>query len=301
MIRTLLFLMLANIAAAQPLILETFIEDYESIEGTVITFPGGWSGSEKTVDLNMPFPAKLGLDTYSFIKVTSLGKAYGGAFRADFFAFHTFLKGAPESVVSWQVEGEAPNRVVRIQYKDVGFTYDTQGDLRASFQLLFYEDGCFESRMGPSNIDSVNLSALFGGYSGPIIGYYRASDDYAGFLDGDPASPTLNTIAESEAHLIGVPVEGQVYRFCADSTMGLEKLRNTVNVRMIANRAIVETPENGQWNGFVTDLSGKLIQYVRFSGTSTELDLPYAGGLYVLYLESTGGRVHRAKLVHSRY
>lgn len=124
-----------------------------------------------------------------------------------------------QSPLSYQLDGVSPSRILKIEWKNCGFSNDASGT--ANFQLWLYEG---------TNIIEVHTgscSASAGAYSGntnpgPAMGIYRFSSlsfcVYGIGLTGNPAAATDTEIINSNCDIFdyslnGTPVSGNLYRF----------------------------------------------------------------------------------------
>lgn len=115
-----------------------------------------------------------------------------------------------------KIDGSSGNRIVKLEWRNVGFTNGPSTD-SANFQIWLYEsDGKIEFRYGPSSVSN----ASYGGLSGPSVGFYvfslKASqigqklESY--FLTGDPANPSIsNFMGASSPRMNATPENGTVY------------------------------------------------------------------------------------------
>jgi len=128
------------------------------------------------------------------------------------------------SPISYVVEGNASNRVIKIEYKNVGFWGDTTENDYMDFQVWLYEnDNSIEYRYGPNSIN--NPTESYEGRTGPMVLFYPSvnvinsgsfnEDGY--FLMDDPVNPTVivanDNTPEPQNTIVGTIPEGTVYRF----------------------------------------------------------------------------------------
>ncbi|MEI6408688.1 MAG: T9SS type A sorting domain-containing protein [Bacteroidota bacterium] len=119
------------------------------------------------------------------------------------------------SPVSILHDGQASNRIFKIQYRNAGFE-DGGAQDSVNFQIWLYEtSNVVEIHFGPRNIVSSVWQAPL---QGPIIAFISSIDDRAYVMEGDPNSPTArffhpsDTLATSDG-LFGAPPQNLVYRF----------------------------------------------------------------------------------------
>jgi hypothetical protein len=77
-----------------------------------------------------------------------------------FTAFHSFCdkidSNGFHSVLSYQLAGASPNRILKIQYKNAGQVDEPLATL--SYQIWLHENGSIEVRVGPNSYTDVALS-----------------------------------------------------------------------------------------------------------------------------------------------
>ncbi|KAA3634849.1 MAG: hypothetical protein DWQ02_10710, partial [Bacteroidetes bacterium] len=127
------------------------------------------------------------------------------------------------SQIGYLVEGEPGSRVLKGEFKNIGFYNDDDGTNFANFQFWLHEsDGAIEFRYGPSNI-TLPLDYLFDDLPGPYVGllngYLYDGEEFGDMymLSGDAADPTYayydGSTGEEPPALEGQPADGTVYRF----------------------------------------------------------------------------------------
>jgi hypothetical protein len=132
------------------------------------------------------------------------------------------------SPISYQVTGMAPNRIFKLEWKEVAFYNEVMenntANNRVSFQLWLHETtNVIEFRFGPNTITQPNLIHDFEGK--PWCGFIKNFNTNSGVTDGfwlvggNVTSPVAVTgsIMQDELTgnqlLSGDPANGQVYRF----------------------------------------------------------------------------------------
>jgi hypothetical protein len=143
---------------------------------------------------------------------------------------------APELVSTFRVvtEGEAPSRVFKMEWNEVGFynLLESTGDYeqRMNFQVWLYEQqGNIEFRFGTNTVTDI-LAIIDEGFLvsalvwdvGEMTG---GSMVYA--VQGPTADPTYTTVTDMDnwipSNLNGIPAEGQGYRFTSTTGNGDER------------------------------------------------------------------------------
>lgn len=140
------------------------------------------------------------------------------------------------SNISYLLEGAPGSRILKIEWKNVGFYSELEFDNISTdftnFQLWLYEgSNDIEIHFGPNSITQPNLS--FDGEAGTYIGLFPEVDfdneTVIGTgieLSGNPRSPTvLATSSIYTNFLNGVIPNGTIYKF-AMRTSGISELKN---------------------------------------------------------------------------
>lgn len=192
---------------AQNYTLETGMTEYQHLTNDTILSENGWVA--QLYPINLPFTIRVSNTDINRIFVYTDGIIYrlsGGQYRNLLFPYgNTPLRqkeGDSTSHVSYVVEGESPNRIVKVQFRNAGFAADeTHSDL-VNFQVWFHEGGLRNEVMyGPVEI---NQMRAFNGAYGPLIGLGSQ------YIVGTPANATIST---STRGLNGVPPEGMRLSF----------------------------------------------------------------------------------------
>jgi len=124
--------------------------------------------------------------------------------------------GTSQSPISYELSGTSGNRILKVQWKNVGsyneWYQDSTTNDYINFQMWLYEAaGMIQFRYGLSQI--LDIGRFFAGYSGPQIGIaikLGALDlDSIHLLSGFP-DPVLTN---SDVHTVGAPTNGTIYTF----------------------------------------------------------------------------------------
>ncbi len=169
-------------------------------------------------------------DTPNDFGVVSILQVYGADIIDRGFDFNVGESPTGSlSSISYKLEGSIGNRIVKIEWNNVGFFEDvflngTSNSNATNFQLWLFEvDNSFEIHFGPNSITDSNLA--FDGNPGTSIILTEAVDLDNGTLGangayvllGSPLNPTFSnvtTFAQLEnSNLNGVIPNGSVYRF----------------------------------------------------------------------------------------
>lgn len=204
------------------------LDDPQSLEIEV-----GWDDPE--VEIPLPFEFTVGGgEPMSMLLLSGTGEMLMGMSSAGLLdilwpiSLDVMDIGAVEaeefSLIQYQVTGEAPNRILKVEWNEVGLYEEisNQGSttLRLNFQTWLYEtDNIIEYRFGPNTI-SKGLPDTDFLTSGIILDFdYDYYDGLFYTASGAPADPTWTVSDDFYAWyyngsmLDGIPAEGTVYRF----------------------------------------------------------------------------------------
>jgi len=199
---------------------EIFIEDIAS--GVLLTFDTSETG---IFPVMLPYGADIvdrGFDTNT--DIPSLGS---------------------ESNISYLLEGNEGERILKIEWNNVGFYFELQDDDISSdftnFQVWLYEGtNEIEIHFGPNSITQplISFEDEFGTYIGLFSEYDADNDLILGetiMLFGNPCSPI--PVFEPLAFLNDVIPEGTIYKFSFMTSNVEEQLRSSNVVSLYPNPA----------------------------------------------------------------
>lgn len=285
----------------------TFIEPYEELgAATEIPLDDDWG----TIDFTLPigFAFGIGGETYTnmvqagpganFVFPTSSGSNEFGYFSA---LANGAAIGASPSVISYTTEGEAGERICKLQYANTAFEMEVYGpdataQSRVNFQVWLYESNdAIEFRFGENTIDA--NSQVHGPSPGPLIilaldlDLLSGTFDYAVILSGDPSNPTTETpvFGSVQDQLTGQPDNGRVYQFLPTPTSAINTNRPHFSIYpTIADRQLIVDGDVEPLSAYrIYSIEGRLVQSGALSTKTLEIgDLPQ--GLYVLQLGESG-------------
>ncbi|MDX5427591.1 MAG: hypothetical protein LPK79_05755, partial [Bacteroidota bacterium] len=174
-----------------------------------------------SLDFYFSFGSSLGAYDYSNLNLMGIISP----FETDVIDRGT-VGGTTQSTIQYKVDGTAPNRILKIEWKNVG-NYDEWDNLGttndfANFQVWLYETtNKVEYRFGSSTINNPQFW-FYGAPGAPVgIGNLDGMGDLsdAHFLRGAPANPMM---VDSLDYLTGFPASGTVYTF-SQLTVGLDE------------------------------------------------------------------------------
>jgi CubicO group peptidase (beta-lactamase class C family) len=132
------------------------------------------------------------------------------------------------SPISYKLDGTDGSRILKIEWKNVGFFQDILSDNISSdftnFQVWLYEsNNDIEVRYGPNSI--TNPSSSYGGNPGPYIGtaIMSISSWYIEglWLRGNATNPTYTARSQNTQSLSVTPPNGTVYKFSNQPSVGI--------------------------------------------------------------------------------
>lgn len=215
---------LGSTLSAQTYSIQVGMQDYQNLnQATPLDLPLDWDDEVRTVGFGFSFPAGGLMHDSLILNTNGYLTTYDGNF--EFNPYYVDMRGrGDETAITVAREGELGNRILKVEYFQAGFYDDTTGTARTSFQIWFFENGCWEVRTGPSVIVDQNL--IFEGYPGPFIGFANYATGSVQALIGSVDQPFISTL-DSIAFpcMDDVPENGRVYTFCPEGqTTALESI-----------------------------------------------------------------------------
>jgi len=117
--------------------------------------------------------------------------------------------GNIKSSLSYQLDGSPGQRILKIEYKECGFSLD-RVDESFNYQVWLFEDGGkVDIRIGSNNAD-LAITPFVG-----LINMNRNTQTSAFMVYGNPSSPQSQSLGEIDdiVYLNSVPVNGTIYSF----------------------------------------------------------------------------------------
>ena len=208
--------------------------------------------------------------------------------------------GVSQSNISYDIDGFIGNRILKIQWKNVGSygEYDVGGNsMSINFQLWFYEQGKYiEVRYGSSNVSDANVF-LEGeiGVGVAIVDDINNLSPNDSFLTGITTFPSITNVY---SRMNGIPQNGQVYRFAPTLSIGVDEL-NADKVAIFPNPCADKlnfTAEKIQEYA-IYHIDGKLIKEGVIASSNT-LDISdVSKGNYLLVLTNIEGEIFHSKFI----
>jgi hypothetical protein len=224
----LLFISLSTINAAPPF---TYTFSYSNttytplVSPTVVVSNSGFNGSYYNINIGYNFNY-FGTN-YSSITFNTDGYCIMGISTSNygFYTMYANLKGLGQSQISYLLDasGGPGNRILKLEWKSVGFVMDFSNSDSASFQIWLYEAANkVEYHFGAWAINPSHYSAIFSNSTG----VFSAFDDPSGTpyynLQGNPAMPSFVYNPSANLFLNGYPPNGMVYTFTPSSATGIK-------------------------------------------------------------------------------
>ncbi len=231
-----------------------------SSPSTPIDWPFDWDDEFAVIPFGFSFP--VAGQTYDSLVLSSNGWGITLDDVHEFNAYYVDLIAAgDETSVSYKNEVVDGANVLKVEFLNAGFYEDTTGTARTSFQFWFYDNGCWESRIGPSFI--VDTVQIFEQYPGPFIGYANYTNEQVLAVVGPSNAPELLTIDSiAFPSLNDVPFDGAFYSFCEESASALDEGQRdgviSVFPNPVAANLFIRSKSNGLW--IITDLQGRILE-----------------------------------------
>jgi hypothetical protein len=302
--KTLLLFLLSALAAKSQTVysLQKFSAIYVPIAGgTTVSGNSPWTPFQSfTVPVGFAF--NYFGSTYSVVGCE--GSGFCNFDPSYFFTLHPYTvemedagTGTPnsKSPVSYTVDGSAPNRVCKIQWKNCRLKNDTSS--RANFQMWLYETlGIVEMRTGSCSINNSNNAFMNNGFPGPLIGLYNTSGPthFGYVVQGASPTESLTTLNSGtianifQNSMSASPPTGMVYRF-SPGTLSLNKEERVNGPAVFPNPAttfisLASFSENHKYSVF--DLYGRIIITGTLSGDGKIDVRAITPGIYFLETEN---------------
>lgn len=207
------------------------------------------------------------------------------------------------SDISYKISGMVGARILKIEWKNVGFYTEAEGQNSttnySNFQLwLFESDHSVEMHFGPS---FVNLAVWFDeSFSGPsidLIPHYTSSlalEDVEGEayeLLGSPTSPTVSTFTSFDdiSSLSDNITDGTIYRFSFSTTDLTETKRKNIILNATTQTLLIEYAHPDDIIRVeIMDISGKTLFETSDSPKSIEIS-DYNSGIYLTRFMTKNG------------
>ncbi len=322
----LLGLGMCTLATAQfPYSASVFEETYTPLTNPVsLGIDVGWDDPE--VEIPLPFEVSIGEDDdiVTVLQISGTGEMLMGLSASAALnilwpiSLDVMDIGAveieEESHIQYEVTGTSPNRILKVEWDEVGL-YEEISELgtttmRLSFQTWLYENGnIIEYRFGPNTMGDGSLDSEFL-TSGLILDFDY--DYYSGLIytaNGDPATPEWSLTDDfyawyySGQMLNGVPEDGTVYRFGPATNIAESSSDEHAILSLYPNPADGQCWMENQHNDLLTvtlwDAQGRSVSEVQLNqGQRVTLDVTsWESGFYAVQALQEDGSVHMQRLI----
>ncbi|MFN5318967.1 MAG: T9SS type A sorting domain-containing protein [Bacteroidia bacterium] len=263
---------------------------------TPFEWPFAWDDEYSSIPFGFNFPA--GETVYDSLVMSSNGWGITPDDVHEYNAYYVDLIAAgDETSASYKTDVVDGQNILKIEMLNAGFYEDVTGTARTSFQLWFYENGCWESHIGPSTI--IDTTIIFETYLGPFIGYANYNTEQVLALVGPHQNPQILALDSIDfPSLADVPADGMVYRFCPDALSAKDNFEQQEilvypnpadNFIRISHQPLHPTvPE--AWK--ILDLSGKMVLEGFADKCTFDIDIhTLQSGVYFFQLST--GKYHR--------
>jgi hypothetical protein len=208
------------------------------------------------------------------------------------------------SPISYETSGSAGSRILKIQWKNAGFHYDTTSTI--NFQMWLYETtNIVEVHIGPNDVPNPSMVYQENGSDGPVVGVYRYSSAsncaYSACLSGNASAAMVNNLTGSinlfGTSITGTPADSTVYKF-DPSLIGVGEYNSAAfTISNLSSEFVIINSESSVENCTLYSLDGKTTINRQPVGQQLFIgDLP--AGMYILEAQFAGV-VSRQKLVIS--
>lgn len=308
-----------SVCFAQNYTFQVLNEPYQDLVGST-SLTNGLIWDEPEITFNPGFSFQMGTQNFSTFFVfqdiicNQNPDTFSGLFSI-LTAFNTDLidrayddnegEAGGVSPISYKIEGVSPNRILKLEWKNVGFydekiINDTTNDF-ANFQVWLYETThIIEYRYGPNSITNPEWA-----YIGETGAYVVVIPDYDGdsnttsngiAIKGNPSSPTVvNIVQIYDDFLNGTPSNGTVYRFTPETMSTNQNELSKINIYPNPTKDILyfDAPSGLDISKVV--ITNSLGQEVYFSNSfDNQINIAsLSSGVYHLTIETNQGKTNR--------
>jgi hypothetical protein len=235
--------------------------------------------------ISWPFPFYMFSTGYTSATVDISNDCYinFGAVGIVSFAAHLNTLDATTQT-SYEVTGTSPSRILKLEWKNHGFSSTTAPDDSVSLQIWLYEtSNIIEWHFGPNSWYTASL-----GGPGPFVmltngSYYN--------IYGAPATPSFASCGLT-CHLNGIPVQGKVYTL-TPVTAGIDEYVND-NIVLYPNpsegKLTINTISKEEKDIEIFNSMGQKIYACRIANPGLDIDLSdRPKGIYFIKMYSKKG------------
>jgi len=217
-----------------------------------------------------------------------------------------------QSNISYLLDGTEGSRILKIEWNNVGFYGEMDGDNVSTdytnFQLWLYEgSNDLEVRFGPNSITQPNL--CYEGDPGTFVGLIEEVNYFNGFfvgevilLVGDPAAPTTTTAPYyyNLPTFNGTIPEGTVYKFEPMTVSTSDVLMDDAQIMLVPNPSndyfqIIFDESNDKLinsNIMITNGQGQVVKEFKFTREAIDIS-DMSVGMYFVQIHTASGMITR--------
>ncbi len=259
---------------------------YANLTGSTILNNTNWVSFETAIKL--PFAFKYwGVALSDSIYVDDWGSlSVDNSFGEEIsFMFEDLnSRGASKSPISYVVSGITPNRILKVEFKNIGFDGDLPGLVdSANAQCWLYETtNVIEYRYGTASVKATTWTD-----AGVYVGIFDPSFLNFVNLEGNPASPLVNTTDMNTFNpLTTLPATGTIYKFTPSGT-GINspkiKFQQVGNTIIFPNTMIVNSVK-------IFNVNGQLMLDVKSMDSNIDIST-LIPGVYFISLQTNEGTI----------
>lgn len=306
---TLLFSIFTTSLIAQNYTVSSFVGGYSDLSNPQVLTNTVWDDPELIIAAG--FDVKLNGVSFDSLLISDLGCTVtglengveiGGAINPSLTDIidRGYDAGVTQSSITYTTDGFVGNRILKIQWKNVGSygEYDLDGNsMYINFQLWMYEQGDYiEVRYGASSISDANV--FYEGESG--VGVVIASSLFGSspndvYLTGSTNFPSQ---VSSFSYMTGTPQNGQIYRFSPSLSIGVDENSNrSLNVFPNPCRDVlnIKNAESGELKVF--DINGRVVVAQQINAMEQIEVSDLVSGSYLVVFEDASHQVFRQTFI----
>ena len=196
------------------------------------------------------------------------------------------------SPISYQLTGDSGKRILKIEWKNAGFVFDTVS--YANFQTWLYEgSNTIEARYGKSDVPARFFQTQRGGPQvGVLANAVNGEDSFMTLLNGDADSPQVKRLSDTGHHsLTSMPKEGKVYTFYYSATTGIASNNTPTQFSFYPNPATdyihIICPEKSKI--IIRNSMGEIVHTESTLGDGIIHLVNFSRGIYFVSMSSLNG------------
>jgi hypothetical protein len=214
--KAIILLCVCKISFGQSFTFTHFKQNFQYLNNSTVLTPPSWNPSWQsviTLGFNFSF---LGVNTNSVLVNAGSLVYFDGKGDYSFSACGTAYQSRGNSPILYKVEGSNGSKILKVEYRNVGFTNSDYTEDSITFQIWLYQtSNILEVHYGPSSL--IQPTSAFNRDEGPVVeilGGSTQATEYILFLTGNADNPTTSSNYNNvKDYITGVPKEGTVYRF----------------------------------------------------------------------------------------